>query len=337
MSDESGAPRSAKQRFHSVHRALLRSLPSQSRLLIACSGGIDSSVLLTACSSLRATLSLDIAVAHVDHGFRDGSWRDAHFVAEQALSLGLPFFSTRLGALPARANLEAWGREQRYRFFSHVRNHHRFDWVCTAHTADDVIETLLMRLLAGRELNLIDERNGARGIIRPLLGVFRADIQSFADSFGVSFREDPTNQEGVLYRSRVRGELLPFLERFADGRIREVLLRQAAQLQEDGTALDALARERAQPWRGLTLVPAAELRRLRKTIEELPLALQWRIVQELLEPTVGFALGRRAALRALAVIIGSAVRCQLPGKVVVSRSGGALSIVRQEDFPSESV
>lgn len=204
------------------------------RLLIAVSGGGDSVALAAAISALapRRGWSLRPALAHVLHPLRkDGSAEeDAAFTARLAESLDLPFLQIALDAPPPGVNIEAWARHARYDALAIMARTFDAHTILTAHTADDQLETLLMRLLRGtsvrglsgiawrRRLHAPDNSKNAADdapqasvlrLIRPMLGVTREQGRNFLREHHLTWREDPTNADTSRLRARLRATVLP--------------------------------------------------------------------------------------------------------------------------------
>jgi tRNA(Ile)-lysidine synthase len=186
-------------------------------------------------------------VAHVDHQLRPDSSTDAAHVRGAADALGLPCtVRTADVAAVARAqhrSLEDAGRVVRYRFLQEVAAEHGPNaWIATGHTADDVAETLLLRIARGsglRGLRGIPPRRGR--IVRPLLDVRRRELRAALDEAGIGYLLDPTNDDATAAaRNLVRAEILPALERL-NPRVVEALQRLARLAGEDDDALDAIA------------------------------------------------------------------------------------------------
>jgi tRNA(Ile)-lysidine synthase len=205
-------------------------------LATAVSGGADSLALLHAMRTLAGPRGWRLAVVTVDHGLRSGSAADAAFVVDHAKSLGLP---ARLEPLsPAdlephrRAGQEGAARAARYRALWRAAAELGCDWLATGHTLDDQAETVLLQLLRGAGpdgLAGMTVRSGR--LLRPLLGVRRAETRDCCAAIGVDWREDPTNQEPGPLRNRVRQRLLPLLEELRPGAV--VTLARAAALAAD--------------------------------------------------------------------------------------------------------
>ena len=198
-------------------------------VIVAVSGGADSVTLLHLLTRMRATWSLHLIVAHLDHGLRPDSAADARFVAGLAAGWALPLAAAELPphALDQAGNLEAAARRARYQFLAQVAVNHQTGGqpveIAVAHTANDQAETLLMNLIRGsgldglaamqpaRPLSVEDRPVPAVRVVRPLLGVSRTDILDYLNRNGIPWREDPTNQDRTLIRNRVRHEILPRL------------------------------------------------------------------------------------------------------------------------------
>lgn len=242
-------------------------LEGEGPVLLGVSGGIDSMALLHCLHAL----GYHLICAHFNHRLRpeSGKDRDAAFAA--ARLLGVEFVEgeadVRAYGKERRLGLEEAARKLRYRFLFGEASRMEARAVVTAHTADDRVETLLMNLMRGTGLR------GLRGMVpstalpefhpsipaeRPLLGVWREQIESYQVETGFDYVEDESNRDPAYFRNRVRHEILPFLGRFqpklksrllrtaVSGALDEALLEQAAQ-----AASDAALRERSDRWVGL--------------------------------------------------------------------------------------
>jgi tRNA(Ile)-lysidine synthase len=224
-------------------------LPPDASIVLAVSGGPDSTALLHGAAQLVAedARAWTIIVAHLDHGLRDGSAADAEYVRERAGLLGLEFVSSRADvAALARAegrSLEDAGRQARYRFLEETADQLGRDaLIATAHTADDLAETILLRIVRGsglRGLRGIPARRGR--VVRPLLAERRDRLRAALDGAGIAYLLDPTNEDAsYAERNRIRGEVVPALERI-NPRAVEALLRLSTNATADDDLLDALA------------------------------------------------------------------------------------------------
>lgn len=174
-----------------------------SKLIIAVSGGVDSIVLLHMAARGRLLNGEQMVVAHFDHGIRSDSASDEQFVKELASSYGLIYESEReeLG----KDASEERARDRRYMFLRKLAK--KYDAkIVTAHHADDVVETVAINLIRGtgwRGLGVLDSTD----ILRPLLGVRKADLLRYARDNELYWREDSTNANTKYLRNDVRQRL----------------------------------------------------------------------------------------------------------------------------------
>jgi tRNA(Ile)-lysidine synthetase-like protein len=172
--------------------------------VVAVSGGVDSVALLDMFVK-KQPAGTDIIVAHVDHGIREDSSKDADLVRGLAKNYGLPFESTSL-KLGAEAS-EALARQERYIFLRQCCKKHNAQLV-TAHHQDDVLETMLINLIRGtgwRGLVSLDSEE----ILRPLLSTPKSELIAYAKEHSLQWREDSTNSNQRYLRNYVRLNLLP--------------------------------------------------------------------------------------------------------------------------------
>jgi len=213
-------------------------------ILVACSGGPDSVALLFVLRALSRSLKLKLGVAHLNHQLRPEAKKDAEFVKKLANNLVLPFFYTEANtetvAKENKWSLEEAGRNLRYEFFEQVTKDEGFDKVATAHTADDLAETVLLQLIRGTGGPTgIPAKRGQ--IIRPILWATRQDVLEFVKQKKLTYRTDPSNKGKRFFRNRVRNELLPLLEKKYNPQIRPALIRLAEIFEEEKKFLRAEA------------------------------------------------------------------------------------------------
>lgn len=217
-----------------VRRALEGgSLPAPGEALVcALSGGPDSVALLDALAALARRSGFRLVAAHLDHGLREASAADAAFCAALCERLGVPIHSgwadVRGRARRERTGIEEAARRERYAFLRRVKQQTGAVAIAVAHTRDDQAETFLMRLLRGSgTAGLAAMRPRSLDLIRPLLAVTRQDVLEHLSLRGLDFREDETNLDTSFTRNRVRRELIPYLERSFNPRVRGALARAA--------------------------------------------------------------------------------------------------------------
>lgn len=184
---------------------------TQHKILLAVSGGIDSMVLL----HLFDKSGFQFGVVHCNFNLRGNeSDEDAHFVEKHILASGVPFFTTSFDtknyAALSNISIEMAARELRYEYFENIRKENHYDYIATAHHADDVIETFFLNLSRKtgiKGLTGIKEKNG--NIIRPLLFAGRKEIEKYASENYIDFREDSSNNETTFQRNFIRHKILP--------------------------------------------------------------------------------------------------------------------------------
>lgn len=257
--------------------------------LVGVSGGRDSVALL---HWLVEQGFRHLTVCHLDHALRPESREDARFVGRLAGELGLPLVTKRAAvatlAKRRRLSLETAAREARYDFFAAVAKKQRCPRILLAHHADDQVETFLFNLLRGSgsgglggmaPLSSREIAGIPLAIARPLLRVWREEIDGFVDARELAFREDASNTDPRHTRNRVRHTLLPALASALGRDVRQSLWRAAELLRAEDEYLSS----QLPP-------PTAELSAAALRI--MPLAIQRRVIHAWLRqhavPNVGF-------------------------------------------------
>src|SRR5207237_4345557 len=184
------------------------------RVLVAVSGGPDSNALLIALQEAGR----DLVAAHYDHALREGSDDVARQVAELCERLNVRLITERRTEPLPRGSLQAAARALRYSFFDRARVEAGADIVAIAHTADDLVEGVVLHLLRGCGLAGMRGMPARRGhYVRPWLNVWRTEVRAFLQQRGVVAHEDPSNLNTRFARVRVRTQILPALERDRPG------------------------------------------------------------------------------------------------------------------------
>ena len=290
------------------------------RILVAVSGGVDSLALLLSAAEVASGRT---GVASVDHGLRPESAAEVQRVGELARARKLPFHTEALGLAPG-PGAEARARAARYAALDRIAVSHGYAAIATAHTADDQAETVLMRLARGSALRgAAAIRSGGPRLLRPLLGIRRAQTEAFVAAAGLEPVRDPSNADPGLFRARIRHDVLPVLRRAAGPGVVERLARFARSAAEDEELLQALAAsalERIRDGAGLDAVGVRALqwplrsRLLRAWLEELGHPVSDRLLRE-----VGAAIERGG-------------RTGLPGREVLGAEGGWVRVLPRQAF-----
>ncbi len=316
------------------------------RLGVAVSGGPDSVLLLHFMQQLSREMGLFVAVVHFNHHLR-GSESDADegFVRQKATDLGLEFIKGEAQVADIsrerHANLEAAGRELRYRFFFSLVNQGRLDKLATAHTANDQAETVLLKLLRG---------TGTRGlggiypalegkIVRPFLGLTRAEVRAELGRRKLEFRLDSTNLDPKLRRNKVRMELVPLLEKEYNPKVVDLLKDLADRARDDENYLEKQAGEQARPWR---VRDGMEEKIPISALVEFPASIARRVLRQMMASVAGSTRGLTYAhiesLRRFAAEAQSGRRLDLPGELVARKEfdwltlGPQAPVARHSDF-----
>lgn len=184
------------------------------KLLIAISGGVDSVVL----THLLSILNFNISLAHCNFKLREKeSDLDENFVLKLGEKLNIKTFTTQFEtnkfAQKNKLSTQIAARELRYNWFESLVNKHQFEYVLTAHHADDNLETFLINLTRGTGLDGltgIPETNG--NILRPLIPFSRNEIIDFAKENDIKWREDQSNASTKYIRNKIRHQVVPVLK-----------------------------------------------------------------------------------------------------------------------------
>ncbi len=222
------------------------------KILIAYSGGVDSTGLLNLLLELREEWSFELFLGHFNHKLRPRAEEDEKFVRRTAQKYSLPLFvgskDVRSYAQARKMNIEEAGRELRYDFLKKTALRIGLAKIATGHTMNDQAETFLMRLMRGSGLR------GLAGIfpvvegmiVRPLIEIERKDIEAYLKERGIEFRIDESNFDRCFLRNRIRLDLIPYIKENFEPKIISRLSKIASIIREEDSLLEKITQEKAQ-------------------------------------------------------------------------------------------
>lgn len=259
-------------------------LPAGGSVVVLLSGGRDSVCLLDVASRLAGADDgpQRVLAVHVNYGLRDEAADDERHCAALCERLGVELTIERPRRPEAGGNVQAWARDVRYAVATRraLDDGSALGVVAAGHTADDQVETILYRLAAAPSRRaLLGMRPSDGLLVRPLLGITRAQTTAYCEERGLAWCDDVTNAGNRYARNRVRNGLVPALEQIHPAAAANVL-RTAALLRDEGEVLDALVGEQLEERGGRLEIPLERL-------ASMPPALRRLVVQRLADRAAG--------------------------------------------------
>lgn len=315
-------------------KALFAGLASEPVLVLAVSGGPDSTALLALAARWRASLTRgpDLLAVTVDHGLRAESAKEAGAVKRHARALGIAHRTLRWTGAKPKTGLQDAARAARYRLLSQAAGKAGARCVLTAHTLDDQAETVLLRLARGSGLSGLAAMRGESAmfgtiVVRPLLGVPKARLIATLERLRVAYADDPSNRDPRFTRPRLRA-LMPTLA--GEGLTAErlaTLARRARRVEEALQRMVAAAAEEVSlaSWDGAGGRIAFDPAGYARLPEEVALRLLGRAIAQAGDEGP-VELGKLEALQA-ALSAGGPFRRTLAG-ALVTRRARALTVER---------
>ena len=304
-------------------RSELEDIAAGDSVLVAASGGADSSALAAALLLECKAKSIKVIALIIDHGLQKNSADVTHETKRTLTKIGYENIEIRRVTVEITDGLEASARRARYQALSDVANSHNAVAVFLGHTKDDQAETVLLGLSRGsgsRSLSGMAAR--VDRYRRPLLSITRAQTEAACEEAGIKFWQDPHNQSMEFTRVRVREVVLPTMEKEIGPGISDALARSAKLLRDDADALDYLSDEIFSK-----LEPASlEISKL----ESQPRAIRTRILRKAIylagAPQGSLSAEHIEPVEALITAWKGQGPISLPGGVTVARISGRLSL-----------
>jgi tRNA(Ile)-lysidine synthase len=305
----------------------LRDFPANRRYLVGVSGGRDSVALM---HWLKTSGYDNVIVCHLNHQLRGrSSDADAKFVEKLASKYDVDFelgcTDVRALAAKGKKSLETAARDARYSFFAGIAKRRRCHTIFLGHHADALVETFLLNLFRGagttglsamREISTRRIDAADLTAVRPLLGVWRTEIDKYVREQGLKFREDASNRDLTPLRNRIRGRVIPYLEKSIGRNIRQSIWRTAAIMAEEENFFETLLPEKLSGLTALTVEP----------LRKMALAVQRRMLHKWLRacdvPDLTFDLVER--VRGLLDLTKGVAKTNLPGNRHARRRAGKI-------------
>jgi tRNA(Ile)-lysidine synthase len=307
------------------------------RMVVALSGGPDSTALLAVLAQIAQKLDLSLVVAHFNHGLRGAeSDEDENFSRELSEKMGLSFVSAKMDLRKRKKGLspEDFYRRQRYDFLNKISEDYQAQKIALGHNLQDQAETVLLNILRGSGLEglkgFLPMRDGK--IIRPLMEISRREIISFLNEAGIPYRQDSSNENKRYLRNQIRSELIPYLKEKFNPKIEETL----AQMAEILRLEDEFIRQHVDEVLKASFIQRQQNRILLKIsyINRLPSAIRLRLFKTILESLNpaknGFSFIHIKSLDNLAQKCESGKRVDLPLGIEVRREYDDLIMERKK-------
>jgi tRNA(Ile)-lysidine synthase len=296
------------------------------RVVVALSGGPDSTALLAVLAPIAKAMDLSLIVAHFNHGLRGlESDEDEKYSRDLSEKMGLAFFSGKMDQRKGKKGLspEDFYRRQRYDFLNKIFEDYQAQKIALGHNLQDQAETVLLNILRGSGLEglkgFLPMRDGK--IIRPLIEISRREIISFLNEAGIPYRQDSSNENKRYLRNQIRSELIPYLKEKFNPKIEENL----AQMAEILRLEDEFIRQHVDEVLKSSFIQRQHNRILLKIshINKLPPAIRLRLFKTILESlnpaNNGFSFNHIKFLDNLAQKCESGKRVDLPLGIEVRR------------------
>ncbi len=261
------------------------------KVLVAFSGGPDSTALLYILHRLSKNLKLELAACYINHKIRlRAVQKEIDFCSEFCGRLKIPFIviETDIPAYAAekRLSLEEAGREFRYMMLEKLAVEDGFDKIALGHHQDDIIETILFRLFRGTgPQGLLGIKPIAGKIIRPLYNISRPQIEEYLKKNKIPYMLDRTNRESNYSRNYLRNKVIPLIEKRFGAGYRQALLNYAAIVSDEDIFIRNIASQILS--RLASFTPGGKIVVDLKRLSTYDIALRRRVIKLILEQAAG--------------------------------------------------
>lgn len=317
-------------------------ISSGDNIVIGLSGGPDSMALLYSLIDAQKSLDFNIIVAHVNHGVRgEEALADQLFVQRKAKELNIVHYSKNVNMVEygkeKGITAEEAGRELRYGFFREILKNHGGGKIAVAHNKNDQAETLLMRIMRGTGIDGLKGMEFKVGdIIRPILNIYRGDIEDYIKNNNIETVLDKTNLLPIYSRNKVRLELIPYIEDNFNPNLINALWRLSQISNLDSSFLENTAKEKYNnivkiQMSSKVILDAELLAKEDKSIQQ-------RVIRISLEKVAlglqGFSEQHIIDINNL-ILLGTGKKLNLPKGIIVSISYNELIFQKEEDMEIE--
>ena len=304
-------------------RRELEDLNAGDTVIVAASGGADSSALAAGLLPECKAKAIKLIALIIDHGLQKNSADVAHEAKKELNKIGIENVEIRKIAVQVTDGLEASARRARYAALNDVAKLHNAVAIFLGHTKDDQAETVLLGLARGsgtRSLSGMAQRIDIYR--RPLLSISREQTEAACEEIGIKFWRDPHNQSMEYTRVRVRENVLPMMEKEIGPGVSDALVRSAKLLRDDADALDQWADEVFDELDPISLdIP---------TLESLPRAIRTRVLRKAIylagAPSGSLSADHIEPVESLITAWKGQGPVSLPGGVTIERISGRLSL-----------
>ena len=304
-------------------RRELADLAAGDRVVVATSGGADSTALAAALLLESQPRSIIPIAVIIDHGLQAGSADVAQTAKNELSKIGYSAIEIRRVHVDVKDGIEASARRARYEALDEIARSQNAVAIFLGHTKDDQAETVLLGLARGsgtRSLSGMAKRIDKYR--RPLLSITRSQTEAACQEIGVQFWSDPHNQSMEFTRVRVREVVLPIMEKEIGPGIADALTRSARLLRDDADALDQWSEEAFEELEPSSMDIAA--------LESLPRAIRTRVMRKAIylagAPAGSLTAEHIEAVEALVTDWKGQGAVSLPGGVTAARISGRLSL-----------